>query len=66
MVTDGGFRLKWRCGTSGCGQCTFSPVLLTPRLRSSGGVDEGPAVVAYKRSRHGGGGGGEGVPARQL
>jgi hypothetical protein len=36
-----------------------------PRWRSGGDGDEGAAVVALKRSWHGGGGDGEWVPARQ-
>jgi hypothetical protein len=41
------------------------PVLLTPRWCSGGGDDEGVVAVVSKRSRLGGGNGGEGVPTWQ-
>jgi hypothetical protein len=52
-----------RCGMAEWGRGASSPVLLAPRWRSSGSVNEGVAAAALKRSRHGGGG--EGVSAWQ-
>jgi hypothetical protein len=44
---------------AGCGHGTSSQVLLAPRWRSGGSIDEGAVAVASKRLRHGVGGGGE-------
>jgi hypothetical protein len=43
---------RW-CGMAGWGRGASLLVLLAPRWRSDGGIDEGAVAVVSKRSRHG-------------